>query len=102
MNTNFPTIFQKFDETAARETGRTLTDDEKAVAHTAIVDAFHVAKRERIPFASAFEKTYPLMPARKEFSDVYEVLRRKRGHIEALLEGRGMPERIVKRSNTFY
>jgi hypothetical protein len=94
MNINFPKIFQHFDEVAGCVTGRVLTDDEKAVTHASIVDTFHVARREKIPFAAAFEKTYPLMPARMDFPEVYEVLRRKRGHIEGLLEGkREMPER---------
>ena len=84
----FTGIFHHFDDAAFRSLGRNLTKDEKALAHTAIVDAFVTAKRERIPFSAAFEKSYPGMPGRTEFSEVYEVLRRKRGHLERLLEGK--------------
>lgn len=72
------------DGVAEEKFKRNLTEDEKALAHSAIHEAFELCKRENIPFATAFEKILPTLPAWEEFETLFQTVREKRGSLERL------------------
>ncbi|MCC6274071.1 MAG: hypothetical protein IT572_11465 [Deltaproteobacteria bacterium] len=82
---SFRRIFDFLDEVGAQTFARELNADEKAIAHSAVARAFGVARRESLPFAAAFEKTYAQLPALEEFRTLYELVRRQRGKLEKML-----------------
>ncbi len=79
-------IFHYIDGRIYQAIERIPSEEERALAHDAIFQAVIRSQREGIPFSSSFEKGFSGLPAREEFNLVYQIVRRERGRIEAILK----------------
>ncbi len=90
-------IFKRFDFFAAQLWGRSLNDEEKAVAHSTIYEVLQESRAKGIPFSSGLEMRWHRLPAKETLIPIYELIRRQRKAIEAWLSPASVPSRGAAR-----